>query len=709
MNGYLQRWYQRISYTWVSYFWQFPNRLMALKVAISISVMMIPMLLIGKPMIGGTLALGVIGGAIAETDDHPKGRIKSLALTIISFLIATISVELLRPHHYLFMIGLVGSTFTFTILGGINERYRGITFGTLLVSIYTMLGMNLGNPWHFQPSFMALGALCFGVVSLLLLQQRPWRPLQEQLSIAYRHLAQYIYIKSKLFPSNQASQDYWRNQLAQKNIEVVQAISSAHKVLRSYAYEVGKQNPELSKYYRQWLILQQLHERATSSHESYDLLSEQSDDAQIIEGLGQLLNQLSKTLRVFAESLLNEKPFDIPVSVEWIQNALNQMMQKHQSSVNYTPLSLLFKNLSEMVRLTHLVQSNQISDEVPSDYVPLSYKQRLKALLHHKHPHFRYAVRLCVCFLLGFACMHYFHIEKGEWILLTALFVCQQNYMSTRQRFVQRVMGTLFGVISGFILIQLLPTLWGNVLMVVLSIYLFFCYTKEKYATAVIFVTITVMALFNIQLHQGVDVILPRITHTFIGAVLAFLSVRFILPDWQYKNLSQLLANALSKNASYFEAIFAENLTMEDYNSIRQKAHQADASLTTAWQSIKIEPKGSKQTQTDAFRLTTLNHSLLSYISAFAAHNRNKEMTPNERLVCQQIVDILHWTEMALGDKPLLSENRLTPREINREPLSRDESENRSSILLYNIHHLAEQLYGMSKTMGHHQPTSADA
>lgn len=691
MNDYFNNLRVYLSDFWIRYFWQHPNRLMGLKVVLSVSALLIPSILIGNPILGGTLALGILGGAIAETDDHPKGRVKSLALTILGFLVSSVSVELLNPYPIPFAIGLFCSSFLFIMIGGINERYRGITFGTLLVSIYTMLGLGMNNPWYFQPGALASGALFYGVISLVLLARKPWRPLQEELSIGFKHLAQYINIKAKLFPSDEQTQDLTRNQLAQKNIELVQAIKRTHRVLRSYASEIGKQSEELGRFYTQWLILQQLHERAASSHESYDLLSSRTDNIKLVEGLGQLLSEISKAVGHYSECLLTNKPYKHPISLQWTVSALSEMMDAHKNDSQYAALSLLFANLTEMERILSDIDRPVATDMVPSDYEPLSVVQRIKSLFDTNNPRFKYALRLSISLLIGYGLLYFFELEKGEWILLTSLLVLQQSFISTRQRLLERVLGTLYGVVAGILLVQLLPTLAGHIILLLISYYLFFYYTKHKYAIAVVFVTIIVITLFNIQLNQGIEVMGPRMLHTIIGSALAYLSVRFILPDWQYRNLSQLLSNALESNQKYFEAIYSEDIDSETYNQLRQSAHQADNALTAAWQSIRVEPRRAKQFQSQAFRLTYLNHTILSYISAFGAHNKNNKIYAENLVVCHEVSDIL-----CKAHDSLISENENSIHEpliIRDAQEIRNEHPTRTMLLILNIRRFAYELY----------------
>ncbi len=690
MSNYLKNLRIFLSDFWIRYFWQHPNRLMGLKVTLSVSILLILAILMGNAMIGGTLVLGILGGAIAETDDHPKGRVKSLGLTILGFLISSVSVELLHPYPLPFAIGLFCSSFIFIMIGGISERYRGITFGTLLVSIYAMLGLCMNNPWYFQPAALATGALFYGIISLLLLMNKPWRPLQEELSVGFKHLAQYINIKSKLFPSDEQTQDLTRNQLAQKNIQLVQAIKRTHRVLRSYASEIGKKSEELGEYYTKWLILQRLHERAASSHESYDLLSSKTDNIKLVEGLGQLLSEISLAINQYSECLLTSKPYRHPISLQWTLAALTEMMSAHRDDNQYAALSLLFANLTEMEKIMSEIDKPVVTDMVPSDYEPLSIKQRIKSLFDRHNPRFKYAIRLSISLLVGYGLLYFFEFEKGEWILLTSLLVLQQSFISTRQRFVERVLGTMYGVVIGILLVQIMPTLAGHIILLLISYYLFFYYTKNKYAIAVIFVTILVITLFNIQLNQGIEVMGPRMLHTIIGSVLAYLSVRFILPDWQYRNLSKLLSDALKSNEKYFEAIYSENVDSETYNYLRQAAHQADNALTAAWQSIKVEPRRARYFQEQAFRLTYLNHTTLSYISAFGAHNKNNKIYEENLVVCHEISSILCGAHHLISNVAGGESDKLLLRDAN-EIMSQHPS--RTMLLLLNIRRFAHELY----------------
>ena len=665
---------------------------MGLKVAVSIAVVLIPLVSVGHSAWGGIMALGILAGAIAETDDHPKGRIKSLIITWISFLIATASVELLRPYPLFFGIGLFVSAFTFIFIGGMGERYRGVSFATLLVSIYAMLGTNYNLVWYVQPMLLTAGAACYGIISLILLLGKPWRPLQEQLAMGYKQLSKYLEIKSKFFPSEDFEQVVLRNKLAQKNTDVVQTLESINTVFSNYNYILRSKNSELGKYSNYFLLLQQLHERATSSHQSYDILTQKTKNQEIIHGFGRLLKETSYAMELFATSLLTEKKFRIPLKLTWTLNVIETLIKSNKTEQESVALSLLFNNLKEMIGIMEKLASDNV-DTVVMEYEELSFKHRLKSLININHPRFKYALRLSICFMIGYVLVYYLKWDKGEWIILTSLFVMQQNYVGTRQRLNERVGGTITGLLLGIVLIKLMPTVPGNILIVLLSVYSFFYFVKHDYSKAVIFVTTSVIALFNIQFNQGFDIVIPRLVDTIIGAVLALLSVKLILPDKQ--NLRNLLANALQNNRKYLEAIYLHNLNNEEYITVRRKANMADMALTNGWRSVRVEKDSKKTKEEQAFRLTYLNHSLLSYLSAFGAFYKNKNVEGHYLEACKIISEKIETAKRQVesGINVIGDDYKILTSQCEIVEVAGDSScPTKTTLLLNNIEHLANEM-----------------
>ena len=225
------------------------------------------------------MALGVVAMALGETDVHPRGRLKSAAVALILFFITSSVTVIFLPYPIRFAVVLAVLSFSLILTGGIDSRLQGVTFGTMLILVYTMLGAENSEKWFYQPIFLTVGAFSYSVVSILLLYYRPYRLLKEQLARGFHYLAEYINLKADLFPSKQQVQTQIRTQLAQKNIELAQQIETCKTNLYSYSEESSRDAlPMVDRYYRKWFLLQAMQERAISSHEQYDLLSRQVAD-----------------------------------------------------------------------------------------------------------------------------------------------------------------------------------------------------------------------------------------------------------------------------------------------------------------------------------------------------------------------------------------------------------------------------------------------
>ena len=623
-------------------FWRNPNRMLALKVVIPVFVQSIPFLLFNNITAGITMSLGTVAAALSESDDHPKGRLKALTITIIGFTITTISVSLLKPFPLIFGIGFILSTIIFILIGGISERYRAISYGAILIGIYAMLVYHESSSWYLQPLLLCSGALIYGITSLLLLFRKPWRLLDEQLSSGFKMLSEYLDEKARSFANTQ-NHSKPNNKLSILNIKVVAALEKCKEVINIYNKEVDSN--KLLPYLQRFMLLQSLHERAASSHEQYETLKEKIEYKELLEGFSELLHQLSHATRLLADNLLTNTTYSHPISIDWIISSLQYEIDKlppHDKQL----LELLLYNLMRSHQSLKKIYNIKESTSIPKLGVDnRGTWERIKEQLDFTHPRLRYAIRLSSCFLIAYTLTILFNLENGEWIILTSLFVSQPTYSETRKRLFQRIYGTMTGVIAGILLTQLTSSS-GQLILILVSIYFFFYFLRTQYSYAVIFITIYVLASNSFNGETEVHILAPRLIDTIIGASLSFLAIRFLWPNWQYKQIPRLISNALTTNAKYLKEINTQLLhnNSDDYNYrlARRLAHKADNALTLAWQSMQIEPQKKQRLIQKAFTLTFLNHALLSHLSALGATNKNfKNKADDYLFIMNRITDSL--------------------------------------------------------------------
>ncbi|MDA0148378.1 YccS family putative transporter [Vibrio sp. LaRot3] len=581
------------------------------------------------------LILGVIAAALAESDDSFTGRLKALTLTFICFGIASFSIEFLFDHPPMFALGLFVSTFGFIMLGAIGPRYASIAFGSLLIAIYAMLGAHESTNVWFQPLMLMTGAAWYYFMSMIWHALWPMQPVQQSLAHVFLQLANYLDAKSELFhPISNLTPQPHRIKEATLNAATVSALNMCKSTLLNRSKR-GHIDGASDRFLNIYFLAQDIHERVSSSHYRYQELAGHFDRSDILFRFKHVLQMQAQASREIATALRLGKEYqygtDSVLALDELQNSLAYLQQQqnpHWRSL-LSQLGYLFNNLATVDKQLSNVNNpdaNRLEEGVLDDTEAHTIKtmwQRISANLNKDSMLFRHALRMSIALTLGYGIIQAFDIERGYWILLTTLFVCQPNYSATRQKLVARVVGTLAGLLIGVPLLTMFPSQESQLVFIVISGVAFFAFRLANYGYATGFITLLVLFCFN-QLGEGYAVVLPRLADTLIGCALAVGAVMFILPDWQSRRLHKVMADAIGANRDYLGQIIGQyrigkkdNLT---YRITRRSAHNQDANLASAISSMLVEPGRYHAAVDESFRLLTLNHALLSYVSALGAH-----------------------------------------------------------------------------------------
>ncbi|EOS96595.1 hypothetical protein ETR_01999, partial [Erwinia tracheiphila PSU-1] len=218
------------------------------------------------------LTLGVVAAALTDLDDRLAGRLRNLLITLLCFCVVSISVEVLSPYPWLFIIGLAVSTWGFILLGALGQRYATIAFGTLLIAIYTLLGINLFSQWYLQPLLLLVGAAWYNLLTVTGHLIFPVRPLQENIARFFEILSVYLEAKAGLFdPDIEERADKVLIDVAMANSQLVATLNQAKTSIQSRLRgDRGQRGTRRTLHY--YFVAQDIHERASSSHAQYHSL-----------------------------------------------------------------------------------------------------------------------------------------------------------------------------------------------------------------------------------------------------------------------------------------------------------------------------------------------------------------------------------------------------------------------------------------------------
>jgi YccS/YhfK family integral membrane protein len=588
------------------------------------------------------LFLGAIASALAETDDSARGRYRAQVVTLLCFAVSAFAVSALIDRPALFIASLALAAFWLTMLGAVEARYKAIAHATLILAMYTTLGIGnhpLAGPDERLRELLLLlaGAAWYGAFSVAWCLAFPAQPVQARLARLYSVLGHYVRFKASLFePLRGIDIERKRLSLAQLNADVVAELNAAKE---SIFRRLGARAPtgRIARYRGLYLIAQDVHERASSSHDDYNALADAFFHSDLLYRCQRVLHLEGEACRRLAQSIERREPFVADTATVQALAELRSAIAHERSHAQQPARQALLASIEALAHNLERLDGQLAGASEPTaragrtdmgllDRSPRSWRdaaERVRRQLSPRSPLFRHALRLAIALVAGYGVMWLIHPAQGYWILLTTLFVCQQTWGDTVSRMGQRMAGTAVGVVVGWALLDLFPQHLVQALLAVAAGVLFFATRSARYLLATACMTVLVLMCFN-QVGDGGVLIVPRLVDTAIGSLIAGLAMVLVLPHWQGRRFTELAAAAMRNQALYLREIAEQYRAgaRDDlpYRLARRNAHNADAALAVAVSEMFREPALVRPRAGVALRFLIQSHTLLSYLSALGAH-----------------------------------------------------------------------------------------
>lgn len=644
------------------------------------------------------LTLGVVAAAISDIDDRFSVRIQNLIYTYIGFFITAASVQLLFPYPVAFAIGLIASCIGWILLGSLGRRYATIAYGCLVTSVYTMLGVHLFDQWYIQPALLVAGAAWYGLLSTISFLLFPVRKVQDQLSASYSALGSFLFAKSNLFDVDMTPSSYQQSMIdiALENGKLVGIFNDLRmSLLTRLKGDRGQKDTRRSLQY--YFVAQDIHERADSAHIDYQKLAKVFQHSDILFRFQRILSIQGKACQDLAQSILSRTRYvhnkRFKHSFENLRLSLEKLREDgHYDQVRVNALFALYQNLKSIDAQLQNLETERNLQKIDAEHAESQLKDddlkgwndimvRVKQHLTPESVLFRHAVRLSIVLFIGYLFIQMTNIAYGYWILLTALFVCQPNFNATKRRLYLRIIGTLIGIIVGLAIIYFIPSIEGQLVMLILSGVLFLELRSKQYAQATAFITILALINFNLD-GSAFAAGLPRFIDTVIGCALAWFGVSFIWPDWKFRRLPRSIQRSLQAQCKYLAEVVEQyhqgRNNALNYRVVRRAAHNTDAEVASLISTIATEPNIDVNQKSLAFEFLCLSHTFLSYIAALGAHREQIQDQEVLGLLDQALDDI--QGALLRDEVPDLSAQNLM--QTIRDRLSRNEDNDPKSLII---------------------------
>lgn len=250
-------------------------------------------------------------------------------------------------------------------------------------------------------------------------------------------------------------------------------------------------------------------------------------------------------------------------------------------------------------------------------------------LLRFNSRQFTYAVRVALGLALGVFIFRFFNIDHGYWIPLTMMIVIQPYYGATLKKGIERMTGTLAGVVAGGLILLLPLSHEASTAVLVVDSFFVAWFLRNNYKWGVFFVTIMMVLLMQLSQQGSWELIGWRIVSTLAGALLALLAGYAFWPDWEKDHFPRLMEAALSRNQDYLIRLltaFEGGSPPGGLHRERRLAENANEQVFSSVQRMLGEPERARQGTENYLAMVGANIRISRELTSLALEIENKPL-----------------------------------------------------------------------------------
>jgi len=590
--------------------------------------------------IGLTISLGAMCANLSDSPGpiiHKKNGL--LFCAFFSFLVAVVT-PFARLNPYTMALEIAAVTFFFSMFTVYGNRAGSVGNAAILVMILTMDDAIATGKVLPHAFFIFAGALFYMAVSLLLYTIRPYRNAQRALGDCLREIATYLSIRADFYNTETNLEEGYRKLVAQQI--VVNEKQDAIRELFFKTRQIVRESTDIGRrLIFTFVETVDLFENITASYYDYSSLRKQFAQTGALEIISQSLKKVEFEINAVGiaiqANISFKKSFDYDEEIKGLKAKIDLVTQNQPA--NKIVLKKIIVNIRNLLSgLNNIQQYFERNIKRKKSNVDHSHFVTHQSLdpkifwnnLSLQSSVFRHAWRVCLACSFGFIMakiLAYGH--HSYWIIMTIAFMLKPAFSLTKQRNVERVLGTLIGGLIGVAILIFIPNKTVHFAFMVLFMVGTYSFSRIKYLIAVICTTPFVLILFSLLGAGYKDVVQERILDTVIGCAIAFLASYLLFPRWESEQLKNYMRDLLKANVSYMkkivEALSGHNISMLEYKLARKDVYLNSANLSAAFQRMLSEPKSKQGSKTQIHQFVVLNHILFSNIATIATTLLSKE------------------------------------------------------------------------------------
>ena len=595
----------------------------------------IPLFLMGHVTMGIAFSLGSISCGFADTSSVTKYRTYDFAIALPLFFLISLGIELVFPHSWLFAGSLAIVSFALFMLAVLTPRLGAIGFAAILLAIYAMLLHLEGRPIWMIPTWLTGGAVWYIFWQALAINFLPNQESKDILSDLYQVLAKKLMLHDQGFV---LATD--KNQIFIKSAQFRSQIATLSHTLEYRIHQqfcCGEDSAKLQDIYRFLKIAERINEQTRLMYFTSTPLLKQYNP-QWLENIHYANQQISQYLAQVSVNnvhhlALPEIDFKTLRQYQVAEEAQNEAITAH-SFIN--KLDIIYLLLQELKNKATTVT---ITPQIIAKPIVLTWKwkdlvSKLISQMTLKSSYFRHALRGTLSLTTGLIVVRSLNLDFGFWTLMTSLLILRPNLSMTWTRLLQRLTGTVCGliVVGGLLHFQVSTDILPFVFCI--AAVLFFHTSARHYGFAVFFVTLFVFAGFSLN-GQGDNIMLPRLDNTVLGVFIPLIFVFILTPGWQKKSFPTQLSTTIKGYTDYLISfhLYLANKDPQHIEKLQRHFQDCvvyDTNLFDHWMGYLGEPQRNSQTSEHILLCSRSSNIILRILTQI---NENKEqITLNDQI-----------------------------------------------------------------------------
>ncbi len=581
--------------------------------------------------VGLTISLGAVCVSIADNQGPINHKRNGMLFCSIFVFLTTLLTGLINRYPVLLGLEIIILCFFYSMFSVYGNRASSIGTAALLVMILSIdhdVTASKGAMGHAL--YILSGGIWYMMLSLSLSQIRPYRLAQQAMGECIREVAKYVRLKADFYDQETDFNENYKKLISQQVI-VHEQQDSVRELLFKTRLMVKESTLAGRLLILVFVDIVDLFEQTMATHYDYLTLHKTFGKSNSLKEFKSIIIKLSEELENLSYYIIsNEIPQrsnDFKYELERLKRCIDQV---EESGTNAFVLKKILINVRNMVsrvdKIYTYFNQKQLSGQEIKNEVDLSKFvshqkfdfEILKENLSPKSSIFRHSVRVSLMCFIGFLVSKLFPVGyHSYWILLTILVLLKPAYSLTKQRNIERLIGTIIGGLVGALILIFIKDQTALFILLLLFMVAAYSFQRLNYIVSVLFMTPYILILFSFLGENNLNIAQERIIDTFIGSFIALSASYLVLPNWESYQFKDLMQEVLIANYNYLQkvAIFLSGASIDitAYKLARKNVYVSSANLGSAFQRMLSEPKSKQQNSKELHKFVVLNHMLSSY------------------------------------------------------------------------------------------------